>query len=390
MKGHYIALLAALAYTQAEAFDLPAQAVKAYDCLSCSKLARETLNDKWELDDFAGDVQLSNAQKSYGFKQKISAAELHAGIAITTLAPGAVLRIVPLQDHSLPAMELVSPDKKALPLTEASALYDDQGKLGDTIRVKNQALLQIKPELGSGTFLLKSKEDSYKASDTYLVSLLDKMSLTYIQVETDSLRYKFGDTLKASITLNNDNEDYEATDLSAYLVNPRGEMLPLDLDEVSHNHFQAAIPLTSDTNDEGENWYVEADAITKLGSSVIRRSGHTAFSYYIPSASVLSITKLKSKPLTFSAKVQVATASRYVLQSILFKNAATNKPFAIETSQVAAWLEPGVQEIQFTFDNLGKLTDDQLLLGYLQLTDYGQLKTVYQYNPPIRLTQLGQ
>ncbi|PYD07699.1 DUF4785 domain-containing protein, partial [Pseudomonas syringae pv. pisi] len=54
----------------------------------------------------------------------------------------------------------------------------------------------------------------------------------------------------------------------------------------------------------------------------------------------------------------------------------------------AQWLEPGKHVLQFTFDNHNQLSDDNLYLGYLRLIDYGQLKTVYQYNQPVKLSQL--
>lgn len=64
------------------------------------------------------------------------------------------------------------------------------------------------------------------------------------------------------------------------------------------------------------------------------------------------------------------------------------KTVPIETSQSAQWLEPGIQTIKFSFDNSKQLEEDTLSVGYLHLTDYGQLKKVYQYNQPIQLSEL--
>jgi len=73
---------------------------------------------------------------------------------------------------------------------------------------------------------------------------------------------------------------------------------------------------------------------------------------------------------------------------VLYHKNSLGKIEPIETSQKAQWLDPGTKVIQFTFDNSNQLSDDSLYLSYLRLTDYGQLKTVYQYNQPIKLTQL--
>ena len=138
----------------------------------------------------------------------------------------------------------------------------------------------------------------------------------------------------------------------------------------------------------GENWYLEVNIRAELGQDIIRRAAHAAFSYSVPSASMLNVRKISSKPLTFVATLNVATASRYALQSVLYKKNGKGEVKPVETSQKAQWLEPGKQIIQFTFDNSSQLSDDILYLGYLRLIDYGQLKTVYQYNAPIKLTQL--
>ncbi|MFI4963353.1 MAG: DUF4785 domain-containing protein, partial [Legionellales bacterium] len=220
------------------------------------------------------------------------------------------------------------------------------------------------------------------------IHVFDKFSASFLQVETDLLHYHYGEKVTATISLRNANSDYGINDIEAYLVSPKGVYTKLPLSEVKPSTFQATTPLLSELNDEGENWYIIADAYSKLGQNIIRRTGHAAFSYYIPSATLLTIKKTASKPLTFVATVEVATASRYALQSVLFRKGSNAEPMPIETAQVGQWLEPGINTIQITFDNSSQLADDSLYLGYLRLIDYGQFKTVYQFNQPIRLKQL--
>ncbi|MGL5742352.1 MAG: DUF4785 family immunoglobulin-like domain-containing protein [Legionella sp.] len=103
---------------------------------------------------------------------------------------------------------------------------------------------------------------------------------------------------------------------------------------------------------------------------------------------MISIKKITSNPLTFEATIDVATASSYALQSVLYAKNTKGKEVTIETAKSARWLEPGKQTIKFSFDNSQHLAEDHLSIGYLHLTDYGQLKTVYQYDLPIKLSQL--
>lgn len=388
MKTTRVLLISALCVAQAHSFTLPRQPTKSYECSVCSQLSHENLHDKWELSDSTLNHEVSNMQKSYGYKERISLEQLRAGVAVTTLAPGAVIRITPLQNKSVPQLMLKTPANKLLSLKDASSLYSQDEELGESMLSSNhQTMLQIKPELGAGKFIVKGKDFNSTNADAYMISVLDKFSSTFLQVETDSLHYQYGDTVNATITLE-DYVNYDIYDINATLIGPDSQVIPLKISKIKHNQFAASTVLNSETNDHGENWYIEVDTQSENGQEILKRGGHTAFSYSVPSASLLNVKKLSSSPLTFVATLDVATASRYALQTVLFRKNGLGEPKPIETSQRAQWLEPGKQVIQFTFDNAHQLSEDNLYIGYLRLIDYGQLKTVYQYDAPIKLTQL--
>lgn len=389
MKTTSLILMSAFCISQTYAYTLPQQPTKSYECDACSKLSHDTLEDKWSISNDSLNDKVSNVQKSYSYKQQVTAKQLQSGVALSILAPGAIIRITPLQKKEMPQLQIKTPENKLMSLKAASSLYSQDDALADTLAAsKHQTMLQIKPELGAGTFIIKSKTLDVKDTDTYLINVFDKFSLAHLQIESDSTHYQYGDKLTATINLNGLDGHYSIDDVEASLVDPRGHDTQLELTKIGHNKFEATAILNSEFNDEGENWYIEVNAETEVGEAIIKRSGHTAFSYAIPSASLLSIEKLSSKPLTFVATLDVATASRYALQSVLFREEGVGKIIPIETAQKAQWFNPGKHSIQFTFDNSSQLSDDSLYLGYLHLLDYGQLKPVYQYNKPIKLTQL--
>ena len=390
MKIFHLLWMSIFCYSQLQAFNLPRQPTKSYECDLCCQLSHESLHDQWEIASTPLTSKISNRQESYGYRQQVSAEQLHKGVVIYTLAPGGIIRIIPMQQQTMPQLILQSPDKQLLGLKEASTLLTENEALDESLFANNkQTMLQIKPELGSGTFIIKTNQPINKKTDSYLISVLDKYSHTYLQVETASTHYQYGDKPSAIISLR-DNANYSIDDIKVFLVAPYQKSYPLSLTQITHNVFEASTLLKSELNDHGENWYVEASVETVYDDHIIRRSGHTAFSYAVPSASLLNVKKLSSKPLTFVATVDVATASRYALQSVLFRENLNGEVKPIETSQRAQWLEPGKQLIQFTFDNYHQLADDKLYLGYLRLIDYGQLKTVHQYNVPIKLSQLAE
>lgn len=390
MKTTYIVLMSALYLPTIHAYTLPQQSVRSYECNECSTLSRDALHDSWSIAPQSLQDTASNKQRSYGYREQVTAGQLQKGVIISTHAPGAVVRITPLQKKTVPPLLIKAPKEQFVSLKEASTLFSQDESSGDTFfGARQQTMLQIKPELGAGHFILKSRSVNEKYSNLYVINVFDKFSLTYLQVESDALHYRYGDQLRATITLKEDDIDFSEEDVHALLAGPHGQSIPLKLKKIKRNQFEAILMLDSERSDKGENWYIEANVEINTGDHIIKRTGHAAFSYAIPSASLINIKKISSKPLTFVATLDIATASRYALQSVLFhKNGdgAALKP--IETTQVAQWFEPGTHTLQFTFDNSSQLSDDTLYLGYLHVLDYGQIKNVYQYNNPIRLTQL--
>lgn len=387
MKKTTLFTLTVLAASSCWAFHLPKQPVKSYDCATCDQLSKEPLQDKWSISTQTLETKVSNLQKSYGFRKKVDGKTLAQGIVLPITAPEAIIRIVPLGNYDIPALHLLTNQNKMLTLEDASKHYTENGLFGnEQFSTHRQRLLVLKPELGAGDFLLQS--DAPRANQSYLISVTEQGSSTYMEVSTDKLHYQYGQNLHAMIAIHEDLSDVSERDVSAVAIGPEGQEIPLDIRKVAKRQFEATATLDSEQNDRGENWYVEVTANIKVGDRKIPRNGHAAFSYTVPSASLTGVRKISSKPLSFIATVDVATASRYALQSVLYRKTAKGAILPVETSQRAQWLEPGKQIIQFTFDNSRQFAEDSLFIGYFRLTDYGQMSCVYQYTAPIKLSKL--
>jgi hypothetical protein len=336
-----------------------------------------------------GTEKTSNKQKSYSYKQRVTAKELQKGVALSLLAPKAVVRITALQNKPLPPLKLSTPGHQLMEFKDASLLHT-QKQSNDNLLLSqpHQTIAQIKASLGSGQFSLQGDAKKQNLNDSYLLSVYDKYSSTSLEVSTDSLNYLYGDQIKATILLNDEENEYSLGDIEASLAGPSGEVIPMSLSEKRPNQFEASATLENELYERGGNWYVNVAVNAQFDSGTVSRTGRSAFSYAVPSATLLNVKKISSQPVILEATINVATASRYSLQGALFgeRTKASIKP--LEHSQTSEWLEPGIQKVQFTFDNTHQLSDDNLYLGYLRLIDYGQLKMVYQYNPLIKLSQL--
>ncbi|WP_392536853.1 DUF4785 domain-containing protein [Legionella sp. 227] len=387
-----LTLLSLFCCSQISAFTLPQNPIKSYDCDICSSLSHEPLQARWNVSANSLSKAEKNIQKSYSYTQKITATQLKHGITLPIHAPEAVLRIVPLQKNkSVPALEIKSANSKFMSLKDASSLYSQDDAVDESLKIgSHQTLLQLKPELGTGNLIIKSKHlDPSSDADHYLIHVFEKYSLIYLHIEPSALQYQYGDQFNALITLKDNITSYPVDDINASLIGPDNQRIPLEIKEVKRNQFKTSTLLSSDENSHGGNWYIEVEVSSELDDNTpTYRSGRAAFSYSVPSASLVNIKKVSSKPLTLAATVDVATASRYALQGILYKKNSKGEDIPVETAQSAQWLVPGKQTIKFSFDNLAHLAEDQLSVGYLRLIDYGQLKTVYQYDPPIKLSQL--
>lgn len=389
MKTTHLFLMSAFCLSQAHAYTLPQHPTKTYECKECYKLSHETLRASWTIAQTPLTPTVNNYQKSYSYNQVITQKQLRQGVAISTRAPGAVVRITPLQKKSVPTFVLQTPQKQDLSLKEASALYSQDEDLDESLlAAEHQTMTQLKPELGFGTFILRSQTTSANDANSYLINVFDKFSLLYLKVEPSSLQYQYGDEFSATISLKDYDTDYSVDEVNVSLIGTNDEFIPLNLSRIKRNEFQAKAKLVSELNTQGDNWYVEAEVFSEQDDGYVRRTARSAFSYSIPSASLVTLKKVSSNPLTFRATVDVATASRYALQTVLFQHNNKGQLQPVETSQSAQWLEPGKQTIKFSFDNSKHLTEDTLSVGYLHLTDYGQLKTVYQYDEPIKLSKL--
>lgn len=386
----------AINVTNAFAFNLPEQTTKSYECKErCLKLSHEALQEEWNISKaFLFDEARNNRQTSYGYTKRVTSTQLNAGVKVSTTAPGAVIRISPLQKNQvMPPLHITTPKKQVLSLKNASSQYTQNSALDESIDTStHQTITQINPQLGAGDFIIQSSgihalKGAKDANNAYMIHVLDKYSSDFLQIETNATHYHYGDTVITTLSFG--EVSHETSDISAFIVGPKGQKIALEFTKEGFNTFKASTALTSEVNDEGENWHVEADVVSGAGHSLFRRSGHTAFSYSIPSARLVRIQKSATKPLTFIASIEVATASRYVLQSVLFEKNEAGVPIPLKMIQKAQWLEPGVQQVEFSVEGITQKSEDNLYLGYFHIIDYGQIKTVYQFDELLGMEQLA-
>lgn len=392
MKSAFFSLIPALMMTQANAMVLPEHDVHPYECTTCESLSRTTLSTAWAIHNDATSHETQRSQKSRSYRLVTSLSQLGKGLNLPVLGAGAVIRITPAGKTlatAKPEFRLRKNDKTWL-LKDASQLMSQNQAMSDAeFSAPNQALFQLKPELGAGPFILTASDLAGKPTDAYVVQVLDQGSNTYLHVETDKARYQLGDDVTITFRLQDGAYGYPIDVIEATLVSPDGDKTALDLERKRWDTYLAHAHMSDKKNPRGKNWYIEADVSTWLNDQSVLRHVHTALSYAIPSATLTEIKTVDDKATSFTVGVNVATASRYVLQAVFQATNSKGQKEAVETVHTAAWLEAGRSQLTFSMPaEIANHHKPPYYLASLTLVDYGQMKTVYEYNKPIDVRSL--
>ncbi|KTC84017.1 MULTISPECIES: DUF4785 domain-containing protein [Legionella] len=387
-------ILLSLLCLESQAFTIAKQVpLVPYDCKSCGSLSHEELSMNWPTQDSPLHALTMHQQTSRKYQVKASLKELRRGVTIHTSAPGAIVRIAPV-DHKnsvKPQFRITNKRGLNLSLLEASSLYSQKEALKNTPFAGNTlALAELKPEVGFGQFTITSPQaDRNKDNELFIIHVYDRYAATALTIQTNKARYYSGDEFVATVILKDKEQNYSIDDLTMSLVSPDGDVTPLVATPIAENIFQARTFLNSEENSRGGNWYVDATVTTIIGDDIIWRQAHSAFSFTIPSAAVVNITKGPDH-FDFIATVEVATGSRYALQAVLLGSDAQGKTHPIQTAQSAAWLSAGQQRLNFSFDsNLKTDYKAPYYLSYIHLTDFGQMKPVFEFDTPIEVNNLS-
>lgn len=391
MKPSYF-LLPAFLIGQAYAMTLPESPVRAYECMTCDALSHSTLSSSWRLANEPLEHKSVHEQKSRKYRVFTTLGVLEKGINLPTRAAGAVISISPMNKQ----LSLVKPifrikkNDVELSLSDASSLLTQNQDTHDSeFDVQNQTLFQLKPDLGAGKFILSASKSGANSGDRYVIQVLDQGSTTYLRVETDKSHYQYGDDMTITFRLQDGAYGYPIDNIDATLVSPEGDSLPLTLKRQKWDTYVAHSKMTDEHNSAGKNWYIEADVSTIIGEDEVLRHVHSAISYAIPSAAVTGIRSLKSNAFDFTATIDAATASRYVLQAVFMATNNKGNKEAIESVHSAAWLLPGKSQLTFSLSrDIANKYKPPYYLASIKLVDYGQMKPVYEYNKPIDIRTL--
>ena len=280
MKLNVFVLLNLFLIKQAQAFVLPEpQPIKGYHCIHCSILPQEPVSLSWSINAGAPlHHDTLHQQASRKYLLKVSLKQLQEGVAIFTQAPGAIIRISPLdpQQKNIPELRIQGPKGTLQKLPEASVLFSQENNLQKAVFTDTSFLLAVlKPQLHFGKFILSTPENlnlgKKEGESLLIVSVFDANSTIELSIKTDKAAYQYGEELKAKIALNKGNID----NLDVFLITPERQKIPVKAELISSNRAQIRFSLLCDKNSFGENWDIEVVASASFMDQAISRQAHT-------------------------------------------------------------------------------------------------------------------
>ncbi|HEX5693177.1 MAG TPA: DUF4785 domain-containing protein [Arenimonas sp.] len=382
MNKTLIACLVTLAFTSAQAGTLlpPGAADQSPSQLVASPLPqgefeRQPVAVAWAMDpatELATDAPY--LAKSREYWSVVHAGELKSGFALTTTAPGALVRISPQNRAKSGA---VDPGQLRLlrggqPLPASAfkrlATASDLKQAGMDVP-DGSVIVQLDDAAGQGRFKLQLSQ----ASGAYLVHVFEPRSDLVLKAQANRSRLLAGDTVEVTASLQRGKSALAGDVMQAQLVSPSGQTWPL---VVKDGKATGQLPLDADPTPGLWEVQVFAGAASKDGP--VQRDARTAFEVSRPTARLGGGYGFDPGPVKFSLPVQVAAPGRYELRGVLYATGPQGAMQPVAQAHSASWFEAGERKLDLAFGpgNLPMGYGAPFELRFLELKDQTRLGTL--------------
>jgi hypothetical protein len=379
-----VAFALAPAFAQAETIQfLPAKAADqvpsrlvAAKRITSASLDREPASFAWALDPSAPiEKAVAFTAESREYWKRVDAQQLAAGVAFSTSAEGAVLRLSPVSGAAKRGLDPATIEIRYAGRRLQGAAAIEQ--LADAGRLKAAGLgypegtiaFRLKPELGAGEFELVLPES---AGDV-LLHVFEPKSTERLTLQADRSVVLTGGDLRLEARFES-AQGKRLGELVATVAAPNGRLFDLGFAPQSDGRWLATTRIDAAAGVGEGLWEVHATGLSRDG--LVQRDVRTTFDAVIPAAKLggrADIVRGKDGGLNVTLPIEVASASRYNVSGLLYGTDANGqmRPFAI--AHAAAWAEAGTTSIglQFGRDLLqGSALSAPFELRDLELTDF--------------------
>jgi hypothetical protein len=287
--------------------------------------------------------------QSREYWSEIGETELHAGAKIVTTAPGALVRLSPLDGAGAaldPAgISLRAHGSSMRADAASSAIADTRALRAAGMDVPAGTLvLRLAPMLGSGSMEISAPH----AHGRYLMHVFDPDSTLVLGFRADRDTVLVGTTITFHTTLAGAGLQIA----SGLVAAPDGYSADLNFTRDADGSFSA--PFTPDAAHAvgPQLWEAHVFAAADAAGASIPRDAKTAFAVSAPTArfSGAAQSSVDAAGMHMRFDVDTGSASRYQIDGVLYATASDGHLRPIALAQSASWLDAGHGSIELHFD----------------------------------------
>lgn len=313
--------------------------------LPAGEFERQAVSFAWALDPMA---ELSrpapHLAESREYWTQVDAAELQRGVNIDTTAPGAVIRLSPVDGRAAVDPSLLRVSKAGRNIAQPQSFQRTasaaQLRAAGMEVPDGSAVVQLAKEHGQGRFQLQLP----KARDRYLVHVYEPESPYVLKAQAARGQLLAGDTLEVAAVMQRGARALPGGELQGQLVSPSGRSYPLVF-----GGGKARLTVPVEAADQPGLWEVQMFAGQVQDGASVQRDARTAVEITRPTARLGGGYAFDAGALRFDLPVQVAAEGRYELRGTLYATGRDGVSRPVSQAQAADWLRPGQRRLSLAF-----------------------------------------
>lgn len=284
-----------------------------------------------------------HVSQSREYWQTVDAAALQRGVAVTTSAPGALIRVSPSRNarrvDAAQVRVLANGRDAAIERRTSSAqLQAANMPVGD-----GTAAVQLASTQRAGTYAVQVAD----AQGEYVVHVFEPQSSVRLSVALGRDRALAGGRSNVAVSLYDGATRMPNLRADGLLVSPTGQTWPLKLAANGKGMLEGDVPVPVDARSGDGLWEVQVFASDAGG---VQRDGRTAFAVSRPTAKLAGGYAFDARRLRFDLPVRTGASGRYEARGTLYATGRDGALRPVSVAHSAAWFAPGARSLTLAFD----------------------------------------
>lgn len=305
---------------------------------------------------------------------------LRDGITLPLSAPGAVIRISPLESADLPPVDIKSLDlaldgKPLDPRRDVDQIASGRQLREAAFSVTPGSLaFRLNDGAGAGELALRLRAGYRSRTNVPLVvHVFEPRSPVVARVTLPRQDFLAGESLGLDLALVAGDRALEPDSVQAVVTDPSaGHAWPLSL-AADGRSLQGTLP-AGEAGDPAGLWEAQVYVEGRHDGLRVRRDIPVAFGVTLATARLAGSARLNVEGgLDVELGVDVAQAGRYQVSGTLYGTHAGGQSVPVARAETAAWLEAGKGELVMAFDTPPEGISGPLELRGLRLADQGRM-----------------